>query len=657
MPILSSLNERQKEAVLCKDGPLLIVAGAGSGKTKTIAHRIAYLISEGVAPERILAVTFTNKAAEEMRERITKLLKDEKMHVEPERMPFMGTFHALGAHIVREDGTAIGIPRHFSILDEEDSRAVVKGLIEEFELDPESFAPARVRAGISRLKNELVSPEALAQESGGSFYEERLARIYAAYEERLARIRALDFDDLLLKPLELFNRAPEVRERWQKKWSHIHIDEYQDTNRAQYTLSRLLAEQSGNIAVVGDIDQAIYSWRGADWRNILQFELDWPNVKVITLEDNYRSTRIILEAANAVIVNNKSRKEKNLRATKGKGEPVTLTILEDERQEAMLIAEYVNTLKIDGVTPDSIAVLFRTNAQSRAIEEAFLKKNIPYHLIAGVKFYERKEVKDVLAYLKLALNPSDALSLKRAINTPVRGIGKTTMLKYITLLNFSAKNFDGQGKKELSEKETAKIKIFEDLMMDLRKEISENPASKALLAVIKKAGFDAHYKANKLEIDRLENIAELVSVAKKFDHAAAGQPPEGIARLLAEAALATKETEIEKKENGEVILLTAHAAKGLEFDVVIIAGMEEGLFPHALSQTRDEIEEERRLFYVALTRAREKILITLARHRMLYGDILFNDPSRFLGEIPEHLISGTDLSFSKKDEEDDISIW
>ena len=652
MAILSGLNERQKEAVLYKDGALLIVAGAGSGKTKTVAHRIAYLISLGVAPEHILAVTFTNKAAEEMRERITKLLKEENMPIEPERMPFMGTFHALGAHIVREDGAALGIPRHFSILDEDDSRSIVKDLVEELELDPESFAPARLRTGISRLKNEMVSPETLAQDSGGSFYETKLACVYSAYEDRLAKMRALDFDDLLLKPLALFDRSPETRRRWQKKWSHIHIDEYQDTNRAQYILSKILAGDSGNIAVVGDIDQAIYSWRGADWRNILQFELDWPEAKVITLEDNYRSTRIILEAANAVIVNNKSRKEKTLRATKGEGETVTLTVLENEKQEAMLIAEYVRTLKVDGVAPGSIAVLFRTNAQSRAIEEAFLKKNIAYKLIAGVKFYERKEIKDVLAYFKLALNPEDLVSIKRAINTPVRGIGKATVLKYI-------------GKKELSAKENAKIKVFENLMKDLREEISHSTASDALRTIIKRAGFETHYKTNKLEHpsrlggraeaeDRLENVAELISVAKKFDALA---PPEGIERLLTEAALATEQTEVEKKENDEVILLTAHAAKGLEFDVVIIAGMEEGLFPHALSQTKDEIEEERRLFYVALTRAREKILITLARHRMLYGDILYNDPSRFLGEIPEHLISGTDLSFSKKDYDDETSIW
>ncbi len=635
MDILSGLNEKQKEAVLAQTGPLLVVAGAGSGKTKTIAHRIAHLIQSGVAPEKILAVTFTNKAAEEMRERIKKLLKEAKIHTEEWRVPYMGTFHALGAHIMREDGKAFGLKRHFSILDEEDSRGVVKSIIEELELDPESFSPARVRGGISRLKNEMVSPAAFAADSGGSFYEEKFARIYAEYEERLGHMHALDFDDLLLKPLELFEKLPDARERWQKRWDYIHIDEYQDTNRAQYLLSKLLAERTHNIAVVGDIDQAIYSWRGADWRNILQFELDWPDAKVVTLEDNYRSTRIILDAANAVIVRNTSRKEKNLRATKGTGEAITLTVLENERQEAMLIAEYVRALAADGIAPGSIAVLFRTNAQSRAIEEAFLKKNIPYKLIAGVKFYERKEIKDVLAYLKYAVNPDDLVSLKRAINSPPRGIGKATMLKYVS-------------HKDLSPAEKAKIKVFENLMEDVRKKVAEEPAAEALRAVIKKAGFDAHYKASKLEQDRLENIAELVSVAKKFD---ALTPPEGIERLLTEAALAAEDTEIEKKENGEVILLTAHAAKGLEFDVVIIAGMEEGLFPHALSQTKDELEEERRLFYVALTRAKEKVLITLARHRMLFGDVMFNDPSRFLGEIPEHLLSGTDLSFGGNYEE------
>ena len=629
MAILDELNQRQKEAVLQKDGPLLIIAGAGSGKTKTIAHRIANLIASGVPPERILAVTFTNKAAEEMRQRVYALLRQEKMRASFDREPFMGTFHALGAFILRAHGSLIGIPRHFSIFDEDDTRSIFKNLIEELELNPDSYSPMRVRSAISRLKNELMDAASFAREVDDSPYQKNLVRLYAAYEAQLQKMHGVDFDDLLAKTVYLLESKPDTRTFYENRWDYIHIDEYQDTNHAQYALSRILAHRTGNIAVVGDVDQAIYSWRGADWRNIMQFEQDWPGVKVITLEENYRSTKLILEAANAVIANNTERKEKNLRSTKGTGEPINLVVLEDERQEGMFIAEYILHLVTSGASRSSIAVLFRTNAQSRAIEEAFLKKNIPYRLIAGVKFYERKEIKDVLAYIKLAQNPDDLLAKKRIVNTPARGIGKVLMLKYI-------------GASQLNIKEKEKIQKFENIIASAREHIQNKKASAALKAIIKEAGFDAYYKGNKLEEDRAENIKELLSVASKYDNKT---PPEGIELFLSEVLLATQETEIETDDIGKVTLLTAHGAKGLEFDVVIVAGMEEGLFPHALSQTRSEIEEERRLFYVALTRAKEKIMITLARRRMLYGEISFNDPSRFLGEIPEQLLSGDEILF------------
>ncbi len=630
MPILDSLNEYQREAVLKTDGALLIIAGAGSGKTKTIAHRIAYLISKGIAPQKILAVTFTNKAAGEMRERVESLLKKEKIYTNTENMPFLGTFHSLGVYILRRDGHRIGISKNFSILDEEDTRKIMRDLIQDFELNPESYPVPRIRNTISGFKNELIDTASFARNIDGNPYQQKLLALYTAYEAQLQKMKGLDFDDLLLKTVIVLQDHPEALAYWQDRWTYIHIDEYQDTNKAQYILSRLLAARHKNIAVVGDIDQAIYSWRGADWRNILQFETDWPNARLITLEENYRSTKLILEAANAVIINNKERKEKNLYSGRERGEPIGLTLLEDERREALFIASYIEYLKTEGIKPGSIAVLFRTNAQSRAIEEAFLKNNIPYRLIAGVKFYERKEVKDVLAYLKYALNSDDSLSLKRILNTPPRGIGKVLALKYL-------------GGIPLTTKEKDKITTFETTIEKIRDYIKINKPSDVVTFVIRLAGFEKYYKGNKSEEDRVENIKELLSVAKKFDDPlVGGEAPEGIEKLLTEAALSTQETEIEDKDS-QVILLTAHAAKGLEFDIVIIAGMEEGLFPHSLSETESAIEEERRLFYVALTRARQKVMITLAGRRMLYGEVSFNDPSRFLSEIPDALIAGPDI--------------
>ena len=622
MGILDGLNERQKEAVLALDGPLLIVAGAGSGKTKTIAHRIAYLVKKGTPPAKILAVTFTNRAAGEMRERIVKLLVKEKIQFPAGEMPFVGTFHALGASILRQHGPAIGISKNFNILDEEDSRQVMRDLIREYELDPDVYPPQRICATISRLKNELVDAASFAREAEDNPYQKILQQLYAAYEMRLSKSKNLDFDDLLQKTVLLFESSEVVREFYEHRWDYIHIDEYQDTNQAQYILSRMLASRHGNIVVVGDIDQAIYSWRGADWRNILQFERDWPGTRVILLEENYRSTKIILEAANAVIVNNRARKEKNLWSQKDGGELIYLKLLEDERQEALFIAEYIGALKKAGGSRRDVAVLFRTNAQSRAIEEAFLKKNIPYRLYAGVKFYERKEIKDVLAYLKLALNSDDIVSKKRILNTPPRCIGKVTQLKYL-------------GGKQLTADDEHKIKKFDSVMERVRDATKTKKSSEALKTIIREAGFADYFKGNKLEEDRRENINELLSVTKKFDEL---PPPEGIEKLLTEASLMSETTEIDLEDgDDEVALLTAHAAKGLEFKIIIIAGMEEGLFPHTLSETAADLEEERRLFYVALTRAKEKIIITLARRRLIWGNLAFNDPSRFLGEIPEHL--------------------
>ena len=625
MHILEGLNERQKDVVLATDGPLLVVAGAGSGKTKTITHRIAHLIQKGTRPEHILAVTFTNKAAGEMKERVIQLLARE--HIQTAELPFMGTFHALGVYILKQHGSAIGINQRFTILDTEDVRSIIKDLIKEFQLDPESFPPQRIYGSISRLKNDLMDADAFAEENDNDPYQQKLRMLYTAYEARLKKNNSLDFDDLLLKPVLLLQKSETAREHYRNRWSYIHIDEYQDTNKAQYVLSRILSEKHDNIAVVGDVDQAIYSWRGADWRNIIQFELDFPEVQVITLEENYRSTQKILDAANAVIEHNTERKEKVLRTTNDEGDSLQIMTLNDERQEGLFITEFIKAQIEDGVSPQNIAVLFRTNAQSRALEEAFLKQNMPYRLISGVKFYERKEIKDIVAFLKYALNDDDLVSKTRIVNTPPRGIGKVTGLKYL-------------GGSTLSEREQAKVAVFEDIMKKIRIAIETTPATTVIKTIMKDAGFDAYYKKTSHEEDRLENVKELLSVAQKFD---TEQPPHGIEKFLMEVSLATEEERIDTAD-GATTLLTAHSAKGLEYDIVVIAGMEEGLFPHSLSQEPSEIEEERRLFYVALTRARKKILITLTDHRMIFGDVVYNEPSRFLSEIPEELTSSFDVS-------------
>ncbi len=637
---LSELNEAQERAVLATKGPVLIAAGAGSGKTMVLAHRIAHLIEKGVSPSAILAITFTNKAAGEMKNRILSLLKaGGRISV-----PWIGTFHALSAFILREAGDKIGIKKSFSILDEEDALSLIKESLGELGLDPKQFEPRRMRSLVSRKKNEmedLGKPGA----SGLEYFPQILARVWERYEEKLRKSNALDFDDLLLKTVELFSKRPEVLERWQERWRYIHVDEYQDTNLVQYHLTKKLAEKYKNICVVGDIDQAIYSWRGADFRNILHFERDWPEATLITLEENYRSTRLILDAANAVIVKNKFRVPKNLFSQRAGGAKLTLFEAANEDEEAQFVAELTRSLmkeKIDphtknfgvGVEPREIAVLYRTNFQSRVLEEKMLAKNIPYQVI-GVKFYERREVKDALAYVKAALNPEDLLSRKRIINLPPRGIGKALTTKYLA----------GD---TLSKPEEAKISAFKKILEEAQKELKSKSASEALKSIIKKSGLEEYLDDGTEEGEmRLANIKELVTLAKRFDDK---KPPEGILSLLEEAALMSEQDTI-KSENA-VKLMTVHAAKGLEFKIVFIAGLEEGLFParlrmdevqaggpHLAEETKSE--EERRLFYVALTRAKERVYLSYAVFRTIFGSRQINRPSNFLFDIPPELLEKT----------------
>ncbi len=644
------LNQAQERAILTTEGPVLIVAGAGSGKTRVLAHRIAHLIEKGVSPESILAITFTNKAAGEMKNRILNLLKEQDHFT----VPWIGTFHALSAFILRESGQAIGIKKSFSILDEEDALSLIKGALEDAGLDPKQFEPRRMRGLISKKKNEMEGLEKF-RESALEYFPKILARVWENYEARLKKSNALDFDDLLLKTAELFSARPEILGHLQERWKYIHVDEYQDTNLVQYHLTKSLAQKYKNICVVGDIDQAIYSWRGADFRNILHFERDWPEAILITLEENYRSTQLILEAANAVIVKNKFRVPKNLFSQKTRGAKISLFEAASEDEEAEFIAELTRSLmkkKIDtnaeifgvGVEPKDIAVLYRTNFQSRVLEEKMLARNIPYQVV-GVKFYERREVKDTLAYLKAVLNPDDLLSKKRAVGVPPRGIGKVLATKYLARLSADSASVATPAKEatsvkagdDFSKAEKVKIAVFEKILEEIKKGIETLGASEAIKLAIKKSGMEEYLDDGTEEGEmRMANVKELVTLAKRYDGA---KPPEGISALLEEAVLMSEQDGI-KPENS-VKLMTVHAAKGLEFKAVFIAGLEEGLFPHrALLDEEKELreEEERRLFYVALTRAKERVYLSYAVFRTIFGSRQINRPSSFLFDIPEELL-------------------
>src|SRR3989338_6936378 len=624
----SSPNPSQEEAILTSEGPVLIVAGAGSGKTMVLTHRISHLIEKGVKPESILAITFTNKAAEEMRTRISAM----KSHPYDEQAPgpWVGTFHSFCVYILRNSGKAIGIPRSFSIMDEEDALAMIKEALNDMGLDPKKYEAKKLRNIISRKKNEMENPNDWSSSGSGQFGN-ILLETWRKYEEKLTNAKALDFDDLLLKTVELFTKNPEILLFWQERFKYIHVDEYQDTNLVQYHLTKLLAQKYRNICVVGDIDQAIYSWSGADFRNILHFERDWPDAKMITLEENYRSTQLILDAANAVIVKNKARVPKNLFSRKKSGPKITLFEASNEEEEATFIAEIANHLVNPpaggGMPPREIAVLYRTNFQSRIIEEKMLEKNISYQVI-GVRFYERKEIKDTLAYLRAALNPDDVLSMKRITNFPPRGIGKVLLTKILS----------GE---ELSPKEQNKIVEFKKILEEVKKEVTEKKSSEAIKAIIKKSGLEEYFNDGTEEGEmRLANIQELVTLAKRYDPPAGGSAPEGILKLLEDAALMSDQDTIKKEENS-IKLMTVHAAKGLEFKAIFIAGLEEGLFTHsALSGDNAELreEEERRLFYVALTRSKEKIYLSYSVFRTIFGERKINLPSKFLFDIPEELL-------------------
>jgi len=603
------------------EGPLLIVAGAGAGKTKTITHRIAHLIEQGVPAHHLLAVTFTNKAAGEMRERVRALIPSGR------GVPLVATFHSLGVRLLREFSEEAGVPRNFVIWDRDDSQKALKRILDA---QNDKLPPRAALSAISREKGRGISAREFG-DAASDFRERALAPVWEVYEKSLEEEGALDFDDLLLRTLTLLRNSPQVLDRLQNRWRYITIDEYQDTNGVQYEIARLLAGAQKNICVVGDTDQNIYSWRGADLEHLLGFEEAFPGAKVVTLEQNYRSTRTILKAANGVIEKNMRRKPKTLFTDNATGEPLVLYGAQNEMDEAWFVAQMSVELMQAGTRPDEIAVLYRENFQSRALEEAMLHQGLPYRVL-GTRFFARKEVKDALSYLRASLNPKSRVDLLRIVGVPSRGIGKITLEKM----------FAGEDA-SLPAAAQRKVAVFRATLEAIRKGVEMLPASEAVRFAVEASGMEKMYKdsddpSTSLGAsgkEKMDNIRELVNFAARFDGDA---PPLGIERLLEEAALQSDQDQLEEKQQA-VTLMTVHASKGLEFDAVFITGLEQGLFPsmHESSEKRDD-EEERRLFYVALTRARKLVYLTYAAQRMKYGTREFTLPSEFLDDVDPRLV-------------------
>ena len=635
--LVKGMNPPQAEAVKYTDGPLLIMAGAGSGKTRVLTHRVAYLMaSKQIAPWNILAITFTNKAAREMKDRIARLVGGVADDI------WISTFHSMCVRILRRDIDRIRYDRNFSILDSSDQLTAIKQVLKELNLDPKKYEPRTLLGMISNHKNELRSPQDAAGLVGNNPYEKVISDVYTAYEKKLKQNNVLDFDDLIMKAIQLFQEAPDVLAFYQKKFQYIHVDEYQDTNRAQYTLVKLLAQAHENLCVVGDSDQSIYRWRGADIANILTFEKDYPSAHVILLEQNYRSTKRILEAANGVIQNNSSRKDKKLWTENVEGEKLLLHVASDDRDEAFFIINQMKELRQEGIDYGEMAVLYRTNAQSRGLEEMLLKSNIPYKMVGGTKFYERKEIKDVLAYLRLIANPDEDISFVRVVNEPKRGIGAATIDKLGDFADMQGVSLmDAIRDIELSgiaPRTATKLADFRQMMMDLRQMADYLSISELVEEVLKKTGYEEMLKIEKtLEAEsRLENLQEFLSVAQNFEKESDEQT---LVAFLTDLTLVSDLDSLDEvDESHQVTLMTLHSAKGLEFPVVFLIGMEEGLFPHSRAlNDEEEMEEERRLAYVGITRAEKRLYLTRAQSRMLYGRFQNNPESRFLHELPETL--------------------
>ena len=636
--LVKKMNSEQSEAVRTTEGPLLIMAGAGSGKTRVLTHRIAYLLDEkDVSPYNILAITFTNKAAKEMNARVEHLVGEEAQVI------WMSTFHSMCVRILRRDADRIGIERNFTIIDPTDQKSVIKDVLKSENIDSKRFEPRMFIGAISNLKNELKTPED-AQKEANDFHSQMVATVYKGYQRQLSRNEALDFDDLIMTTINLFERVPETLEYYQNKFQYIHVDEYQDTNKAQYTLVKLLANKFKNLCVVGDSDQSIYGWRGADIQNILSFEEDYPEAKTIFLEQNYRSTKNILNAANEVIKHNSERKPKGLWTANSGGDKIQYYEAMTERDEAEYVVKEIMKHQRGGKKYSEMAILYRTNAQSRVLEETFMKSNIPYTMVGGQKFYDRKEIKDLLSYLRVIANSNDDISLQRIINVPKRGIGPSSVEKIQTYaLQNNISMFDALAEVDfigLSKKVTQECISFYEMIQNLIKEQEFLEISEIVDEVLQKSGYrDMLDREQSIESrSRLENLDEFMSVPKDYEE---NTPLEeqSLINFLTDLSLVADIDEADT-QNG-VTLMTMHSAKGLEFPIVFIMGMEESLFPHIRaikSEDDHEMEEERRICYVAITRAEELLYITNATTRMLFGRSQSNMPSRFLKEIPEDLL-------------------
>jgi len=663
LQFLETLNPEQREAVLHINGPLLILAGAGSGKTRVITSRIAYLVGDGHAqPNEVLAVTFTNKAAEEMRARVEALLGSDLTGM------WVSTFHALCARLLRREAPAIGLSRDFVIYDSADQLTVVKQALKELHIDDSFVQPRAALSRISHAKNRMESPDDVAGSAGWNRRDEHIAKIYAYYLKALKESSALDFDDLLLKTVELFEQSERVRSKYAEQFRFVMVDEYQDTNRPQYLLIRRLAEVHRNLCVVGDPDQSIYKWRGADLKNILDFEQDFGDAAIVKLERNYRSTQIILDAASAVIRQNRNRKDKHLWTDRKGGERIVYFRGGDELEEADFITRTARTALADDVEA-MVAILYRTNAQSRTIEDALMREGIAYKVVGGVRFYERKEIKDALAYMRLVINPHDDVSLRRVINVPARGIGKGVMESVenigpasaidetlpllaaglqpaVSANSLWARLVRGLEDHRFTGRAAASLTVFRDLIVQLTEMARHESVSIAIGKMLDQSGYlqDLRDERNEDAEGRIENLAELVSAAREFE---SREPEPTLGGFVDRLSLLSDVDEEEGARDARVWMMTLHSAKGLEFPVVVLAGLEEGLFPHSRSsEDEEELEEERRLCYVGMTRARSRLVLTGAARRRIFGEYQSSEPSRFIDEVPAELVERVAASYS-----------
>jgi len=634
--IFKNLNDKQIEAVKIVDGPVLVISGPGSGKTRCLTHRVAYLISQEIRPSSILAITFTNKAANEMKDRVQQLLKTESTQ------PIIGTFHSVCLRILRKEIPILGYKSNFSIFDSNDQLSLVKRVMSDLEIDSKKYNPRLILNKISKLKTDLIFPE---NYNPTEFLTKIVSRIYNGYQAELKKMNGLDFDDLIVLTVKIFKQNPDILEKYQNFWKYILVDEYQDTSHDQYTLVKLLSAKNRNLFAIGDDAQSIYMFRDADIRNILNFQKDYPDAKVIFLEQNYRSTKNILAAAQNIISKNQTQVPKELWTENTKGEKIHVRETLNERAEAEFIVDKMDEfLEKGGYKIQDFTVLYRTHAQSRAIEEALITRGFPYQIVGGIRFYERREIKDILSYLRFMINPTDLISLERIYNVPTRGIGETTFNKITALKEKDLiESVKALAKEKGDTKQAKSLTEFKNLLVDLSERKNDKNLTSVIKYVVKRTNYEEYLKtlAIKKEIydnidDRMENIKELLTVSRKYDML---KGEEGIEKFLEEIAL-LQETDKMKASADRITLMTIHSSKGLEFPVVFIAGMEEGLFPHSRATLAPlELEEERRLCYVAITRAKDRLIMTHTKYRNIFGSTQTNLPSRFIYEIPKDVLT------------------